>query len=135
LNIPTDAVVEELWRRGVLFWKLHAGQIKIYEKLLENENKLFVANCSRRWGKSYLMVLYALEQCLQKPNTKVRFGTAFLTDLEEFILPAFDLILQDCPEDIKPQYKVQKSKFVFSNGSEIKLFGVDKNPNAAVYVS
>lgn len=126
----SDIATDELWRRGCLFWKLHDAQLLIYENLLENTNRLYVGNCSRRFGKSFLMVLYSIERCLQKKNTKVRYGAAFQTDLKEFIIPAFDLILQDCPEDIKPQYKSNEAKYIFKNGSEIKLFGVDKNPNA-----
>ena len=124
-------VKHELWKRGVLSWKLHDAQKKIYKSLTNNTEKLYVANCSRRFGKSYLMVLFAIERCINNPNHKVRYGAAFQTDLEEFIRPAFDLILEDCPEHLKPVYKSQKAKYIFPNGSEIKLFGVDKNSNAA----
>lgn len=126
-----EQIIHELWRRGELSWKLHDAQIKIYESLKQSNEKLYVSNCSRRFGKSFLMVLYAIERALQYPNSTIRYGAAFQTDLEEYILPAFDLILSDCPEDVLPTYKAQKSKFIFSNGSEIKLFGVDKNPNSA----
>ena len=130
-DITVEQAIAALWSRGELSYKLHEAQLKIYEELYGASNKLYVANCSRRFGKSFLMVLYAIERALRKPKTRIRFGAAFQTDLTEYILPAFELILEDCPNDLKPVYRTQGSKYVFQNGSEIKLFGVDKNPNSA----
>jgi len=130
-DITVEEAIAALWFRGELSYKLHDAQIKIYKALYHSPEKLFVANCSRRFGKSFLMVLYAIERALRKPKTRIRFGAAFQTDLEEYILPAFELILEDCPSSLKPVYRAKGTKYVFQNGSEIKLFGVDKNPNSA----
>lgn len=67
---------------------------------------------------------------IAKPKSRIKYGTAFQTDLVEFILPTFEAILQDCPQGLRPKYKVQGSKWVFRNGSEIKLVGLDKSPNS-----
>jgi hypothetical protein len=123
------AIREELWRRGELGWKLHAGQLKIEQAFRSIAGKLFVGNCSRQFGKSFWAVTKAVELAIQKPRARIRYGAAFQTDLEEFILPAFDAVLQDCPEDIRPQFIAHKSKYVFKNGAEIKLVGLDRNPN------
>lgn len=108
----------------------HAGQKHINEVFKNVKTQLFVANISRQWGKSYWAVSKAIELCLQKPNARVKYGTAFQTDLVEFILPTFEAVLSTCPEVLKPKYKVQGSKWVFKNGSEIKLVGLDKSPNS-----
>jgi hypothetical protein len=118
-----------LWRRGILDWKLHAGQLKIREALKRSRGKLFVGNCARQFGKSTMMIAECLELAIQKPNARIKYGTAYLSDLEEFVLPNFDMLLSDCPSSVKPTYKSQKKKWVFPNGSEIKLVGLDKNPN------
>src|SRR5689334_9402216 len=119
----------ELWRRGVLRWKLHATQKKIYKAIDDSQKSLFVGLCSRQLGKSYLMVVRAIEQALRLPNARIKYGTAFLSDLQEFIIPTFNLILSDCPSWLAPKYNVQQSKFIFKNGSEIKLVGLDMKPN------
>src|SRR4051794_17546678 len=111
----------ELWRRGILSWKLHGTQKKIYRAIDSSPKSLFVALCSRQLGKSYLMVVRAIEQALRLPNARIKYGTAFLSDLQEFIIPTFNLILSDCPSGLIPKYNVQQSKFIFKNGSEIKL--------------
>lgn len=67
---------------------------------------------------------------LRKPKARIKYGTAFQTDLVEFIMPNFEAVLGDCPNSIMPKYKVQGSKWVFKNGSEIKLVGLDKQPNS-----
>jgi hypothetical protein len=115
-----------LWRRGELSWKLRAEQ-RQFKAHIENSNKqLIVGNISRRWGKSYTLVLFAIEQAI-KTKQRIRYAAAFKSDLEEFILPAFEQILDDCPGSIRPTYLASKQVWKFPNGSEIKLVGLDKN--------
>lgn len=121
---------QEKWYRSNLGYLLHSGQKIIDQKFQSITGQLFVGNISRQWGKSYWAVTKATEQCQKKPKSRVKYCTAFHTDLVEFILPTFDIVLADCPPALKPVYKVQGSKWVFPNGSEIKLIGLDKNPNA-----
>lgn len=125
----TELATRALWRRGILDWKLHAGQMKIRSALRASKGKLFVGNCSRQFGKSTTMASECLEFAIQNPRSRIKYGTAYLSDLTEFILPAFEMLLEDCPRSLKPIYRSQKSKWVFENGSEIKLVGLDKNPD------
>lgn len=117
------------WRKADLSFKLHAGQKIIKAALARSTGQLFVGNIARQFGKSYWAVTEAVSLALKKPRARIKYGTAFLTDLEEFILPTFEEVLLDCPDDLRPVYKVQGSKWVFHNGSEIKLVGLDKKPN------
>lgn len=119
-----------LWKRGNLRFKLHDGQVKVSEALRQSSEQLFVANISRQFGKSYWAVTLAIETAIKTPRARIKYGTAFQTDLLEFILPTFNEVLKDCPPDVAPKYKTQGSKWVFNNGAEIKLIGLDKNPNA-----
>lgn len=125
-----EHIIRERWLRGRLNYKLHEGQKQIEEKVESSKEQLFVGEIARQFGKSFWLVKKALEKAFQKPNAKVKYGTAFQTDLLEFILPAFATVMEDCPEDLKPVYKSQKSKFILPhNGSEIKLVGLDRKPN------
>lgn len=126
---PTEKQIDTFWRVGELIWKLHRGQLEIDLAYQESKGKLFVLDCSRQLGKSTWCVAKAIEVALKEPGSRIRYATAFLTDLEQFILPAFDLVFQDCPEDIRPQWSVQKSEFRFSNASKIRLVGLDRKPN------
>lgn len=44
-------------------------------------------------------------------------------------MPTFDAVMEDCPDDIRPRFRTTGSKFITHNASEIKLVGLDKNPN------
>ncbi len=116
-----------LWKRGDLSYKLRPEQLRLKGGLEAQAVQLAVYNISRRFGKTFTLVTYAIEQCLRYKQ-KIRYGCAFLTDLEEFILPAFEQILLDCPQKLRPQYKFTRKAWLFPNGSEIKLVGLDKAP-------
>lgn len=124
-----EANSEAYWRQGELTLKLHLGQAAIEFAYRQSAGKLFVGDCSRQIGKSHWLAKKSVEVAINKPKSKGRVGTAFLTDLEQFIMPAFDFILDDCPRDLMPQFKAQKSEYVFPNGSKIRLVGLDRKPN------
>lgn len=128
-SVTDHNLTRERWLRGRLDYKLHAGQKLIRAKYREIKTQLFVGECARQFGKSFLEVVEALEVAIKKPKAKIKIATAFHTDLVEFIIPAFDKVLEDCPDEQRPCYKSQKSKYVFHNGSEIKLIGLDRKPN------
>lgn len=127
-NITPKQAKDILWSRGNLSWKLHEGQKVIDRAFLQVSKKLFVGNCSRRYGKTYWAVVKAIETAI-KNKTKSIVATAFNTDLQEFILPAFDEVLKDCPKHLQPTYNRSNHKYTFKNGSTIKLVGLDRKPN------
>lgn len=132
---PTkNELLRERWKRGRLSYKLHSGQIlfrnKYNEEWQKSHNQLFVGECSRQFGKSFEQAVLHVETCIRKKNARTKYATAFLTDLVEFIIPNFNTVIEDCPQDLAPKYKTQGSKWVFPNGSEIKLVGLDKHPNS-----
>jgi hypothetical protein len=127
---PTqEEIIRERWLRGRLDYKLHVGQRKLKEKLESCRDQLFVNECARQFGKSYFWVTFALAFAHANPGVKIKYGTAFHSDLIEFIMPTFDAVMEDCPDNIRPKYRTTGSKFIAHNGSEIKLVGLDKNPN------
>ncbi len=119
----------EKWYRNDLTYMLHSGQRVLDAHFKSCAGQLFVANISRQFGKSFWAVKTAIELAQAKPRARIKYATALETDLVEFIQPAFEKVIEDCPESIKPKYKVQGAKWVFPNGSEIKLVGLDKKPN------
>jgi hypothetical protein len=125
--LTREQYIDAAWCAGELSWKLRPEQRRLKAELEKTNVQLGVFNISRRWGKTFTLVTYCLEQCL-RTKQKIRYGCAFLTDLEEFVLPAFALLLEDCPARVKPVYKAARKTWVFPNGSEIKLVGIDKNP-------
>jgi hypothetical protein len=127
VNEAIELAKRELWFRGDISWKLHSAQEHLDSVYRKVKGQLFVGNCSRQWGKSFWAVTKAIEVAINKPKSQIRYVSSFQSDLVDFIIPAFDKILEDCPRSIKGK-KVGKF-YVFPNGSRIKLVGLDKNPN------
>lgn len=124
-----DAIIQEFWYRNDLRYLLHSAQRKIDDTFQAIAGQLFVGNCARQFGKSFWAVTLAVQEAQSGPKKQIRYGAAFQTDLVEFIIPAFDKVLEDCPDDIEPVFLRGRNTYVFPNGSRIKLVGVDKNPN------
>ncbi len=127
MNGVSDTAVKLLWLRGNLSWKLHDAQKILDQVFREARGQLFVGNCSRQWGKSYWAVSLAIETAIKIPRAQIRYGAAFQTDLVEFIIPAFEKILDDAPTEVRPTKS--GNAYIFPNGSRIKLVGLDKKPN------
>ncbi len=117
------------WVTADLTHLLHEGQVKIQNTLSKSNHQLQVVLCARGFGKTYWGATLAVSQALKKPKSRIKIATEFQTDLESLILPNFDAVLEDCPKDLLPIWKASKSKFIFPNGSEIALIGLDRKPN------
>lgn len=114
-----------LWRMGILEWKLGMTQKKIYDFFNKRDEKTIVVNCSRRLGKSYLLTILAIEQCLKFPKSIVKMLQPEVKMIRTNIRPIMDEILDDCPTDLRPTFKTQDNIYFFPNGSEIHLAGTD----------
>lgn len=123
-------VTDELWRRGNLSFLLHKGQKSLYDLFYNSKHKKHVWLMSRRFGKTYALVLLAIEQCLKHPNSIVKFASPTKDQVEKNLRPLFREILENadapCPEELKPEWHKKDTIYYFFNGSEIQLAGTDK---------
>lgn len=118
---------EILWRQGVLDWKLSIPQKTIKQGILDDSNKISVVLCSRRLGKTFLMLTMSAEICIRKPYAVVKFAFPKGNMAKKMLMPVYRKVFEDCPEDIKPEYMVAEKVFRFPNGSEIQLAGTDND--------
>ncbi len=130
MTFTKKQISDEYWRRGNLSYLWHEGQKLINLAFTTALHQLFVCNVSRQFGKSYWAICIALMKAMSGRNLQIRYGTAFHKDLLTFIIPAFTKILSHCPAHLRPKYLRSGSKFVFPNGSEIHLVGLDQNPDS-----
>lgn len=127
------AVLKDLWSKGKLDYKFNKKYSYQKETYLHMKNSLenpdcsrYVVNIGRQWGKSSMVLIYALEYCIQHPKSIVRFISATQKQTDEIISVIFSTILEDCPENLKPHVQSQKGKFTFANSSMIHIAGGDK---------
>lgn len=128
-----EELTQEAWKRGNLAYKLYDYQVVLYEalwKAITNPSCVkYVLKCSRRWGKSTLLCLIAIEFCLRKPGAQLRFTAPTAKALKKITLPIFRMLCKDAPDQFKPVYKTMEQMWLFPNGSEIHMAGTD-NGNA-----
>ncbi len=120
-----DAIAE-LWARGELSWKCHSIQKEMRQIFYNSEdNSTLVWLLARQSGKSVLLASVALEQCLRQPNSIVKLLTDTKLHAQSIFDPIFKMLLEDCPEHLKPTYIESKFAYTFYNGSSIQLAGSD----------
>lgn len=118
----------------MLRYKLNPDQRVVYDAFRAwqadpKRGKYFGLDISRRWGKSFLMLLILLEDAIRGPKGK---RWAYFTDTErmagEITHPLLDQILADCPPELRPTWVSSKKRYIFPGGKMLEVFGLD-DPN------
>lgn len=124
-QITREKAIELLWQAGNLDWKLSSPQTIIKKGILDDSTKISVVMCARRLGKTYLMLTLAIEKCLQVPNAIVKVVFPRQKMAKKHIVPELKKILEDCPQNLKGEFKVADLEWVFPNNSRIQFAGCD----------
>ncbi len=114
-----------LWRRGTLHWKLDSSQKQLYNKFKRTDNKIVVWNCSRQIGKSYSLVILALEYCISNSNVQVKYCAGQAKSVIKIIKPTIRKLLEECPKDIRPKWNREGGVYTFPNGSLLYVEAID----------
>jgi len=129
-QIQKSDAIARLWQLGELRYKLYEPQIEIRDCILNAKSKKVVIKCSRRLGKSYALMCYAIERAVKNQNARIPFAAPTYKDLKNILIPIVRDIIKDCPTAYRPIFKAQDNSFYFpSSNSEIQLAGVN-NKNA-----
>lgn len=124
-EITKNQAVKELWRKGVLHWKLNSAQREMYDLYKTSEKRVITWLCSRRFGKSHSLAVTAIELCLAQPNTIVKYLCPTQKMIKTILHPIIRQITEDCPKEVKPTFMRNEGIYKFPNGSEIQLAGND----------
>lgn len=124
-KLTKKEIIAELWRRGSLSFLLDSSQKELYNLFYNSSHKVQTWLLARRSGKTYALCVLALEQCIKYPNSIVKFVSPTKTQVQNNVRPLFRSILENCPDDIKPEFKQKDYIYYFANGSEIQLAGTD----------
>lgn len=112
-------------RAGDLRHLLHADQLTVREHLLSCPAQIYVLEIARQWGKTWLLVTLAVEDCLRYPGCRVAYGSSTSKSLQEYIIPTIAAVTEDFPEDCRPVFDSYRNRWKFPNGSWISLFGCE----------
>lgn len=127
-------LIEAAWNYGVLEYKLRPCQEAPYRDIWNVINggvksTSYVINCSRRFGKSFILVLIAIEFALKFPNSQIRYAIPVAANYADMLMPSINLILEDAPLNLNIIHLKSEKRITFGNGSMIKFAGTD-NGNA-----
>lgn len=120
-----EDAIRDLWQMGNLRWKLDDTQKEIYNAVQSSDAQKFVINASRRLGKSFLLCLIAIEYAIKHPGSRICYAAPTAKAVKKIITPIFNIIMQDCPRELKPKWKAQDQIWEFNNTSEIHIAGTD----------
>ena len=124
-KIDQKLLKDALWRKGHLSWLLDSNQKSLYELFYNTDHRVQTWLLARRSGKSFALCALAIETCLRKQGSIVKFLAPTRVQVNLIIRPLMRKILESCPDDIKPEYKAKDNIFYFPNGSELQLSGTD----------
>lgn len=133
LDAGTRAVIKqqihtEAWFRGDLKYKLHATQRRIYDAFFSSSGRKYYLLCSRRLGKTYLLLTIAFEIAISKPGSRILFLAPTGKQAAEIASDTAAQILSDCPPHLLPKHNIQQKEFIFERPhgrSIIRLKGVN----------
>lgn len=111
---------EECWYRGDLRYicrprsqKLVYDQIKNWKTTNPDRLGPIILNAHRAFGKSFLLLLMAVERCIALPGQDVKFAAPTGKQCTDIATPLLRLILSKCPRKLLP-HKGQ-GKYTFHN--------------------
>lgn len=133
--------VEAVWRAGHLEYLLRPHQRAVYRQIKAElwadgftkrspRALRFVLEICRRWGKSFICALIALELCIQKPGAKVYWAAETSKQVRKILRTVLKPLLSRCPRDMLPRWDTVDSFYAFPNGSEIHIGGCEDEAKA-----
>lgn len=124
-TIKKEQAIRELWRRGILDYKRNPNQEIIRDFIRNDERDIITILASRRQGKSFELILEAVELCLHKKDAVVKYICPRLKMVATIVHPNMKSIIKDCPANMRPEWKENSKMYVFPNGSQIQFAGTD----------
>lgn len=124
-NTKIKLARDALWRKGTLSWKLDSLQQDMQKSFYDSQNKVTVWLASRRLGKSLLLSTLALEACIKKNNTIVKYLATTSKQAKEITDTILAKLIEDAPQALRPHFLVRENCWVFKNGSKIQFSGSD----------
>lgn len=117
--------IEALWQLGDLDYFLHEGQLDMRNGWHAHAGRRFVVCCSRRYGKSFWLVVEAVECAVNVDNAIVLIAAPTAKMVRTIVEPHMRRVLKDAPASMQPKYSRMEGVWRFPNGSEVRAAGCD----------
>jgi hypothetical protein len=135
-----EELLWKAWSAGELSWLLNKDQRVVHDQyraweLLDPTTqegdfpRCFVLDIGRRYGKTTLRLLTRVEDAIRNPGRLYRIASAYQKGVDEIVGDVSRFVFETCPEELRPRYLQSRQRYVFRNGSEIRLVGLDMHPD------
>lgn len=126
VDLSRSEVLDGVWRRGNLQWKLDSLQRSITYTVRINPgaNKICLLS-SRQIGKSYWAVAYAIEFLIKNPGKIARIIAPTRGACEDIVNDNLSLIIQDSPEGMIRRVR-SEMRWNLSNGSSLRIGALER---------
>lgn len=114
-----------LWKQKMVTWKLKPEQQCLVDSFKNRTADTLVWVLGRQWGKSFSIGAILIEECLNNPGLRVAYVCPQKAQARSVVEKNFNIILNDCPTDLRPKFDIQGSVWKFPNGSIIRVAGLD----------
>lgn len=116
-----------MWEEGFLkALLLREDQYDLYNLVTNQTNRRKVFHCSRRYGKTHVLISIVTILARQKKPILVRYAAQTQRAVEKIILPINRAVHQTCPKDLQFEWKDSKGVLTFPNQSEMHISGADE---------
>lgn len=121
------AIVDDNWRKGDLRGLLLDHQLPLYDLYYQSNRRKTVLHCSRRLGKSWVLLTICSEVARMIPHAEIKYGASTQKSVREIIHPLMREISLTAPISIRPVWSATEMAWIFpETGSQIKVSGLDE---------
>ncbi len=106
------SAIHEMFYKGNLSFLLHDTQIRIRDSIINSNEKEFCILCSRQLGKSFAVIIIALEFAAKNPGSIIRIFADTETQVIDIINDNLTVIEQLAPEGFIDRKKSDKRWFI-----------------------
>jgi len=124
-KVSKKDAIRQLWRTGNLDYKRRSNQILMRDHIKNAKKKIVPVLASRRNGKSFEILMQAIELCNTKKYAIVKYICPKLKMVKTIVNLNMRIILEDCPDELRPEWRENDKIWIFPNGSEIQFAGTD----------
>jgi len=132
VSLSRKDALHNAWSLGLLEYKLSSRplQVELYRLIRTAWSAgaaMYTLVCHRRYGKTWIELILALEECIRAPQTQVVYLTSTKEQATVIAVPLMEKLLDDCPKSLRPTYLKAQKAWRFKNGSWIRLFSSSKD--------
>ncbi len=104
-KVSKKDAIRQLWRTGNLDYKRRSNQILMRDHIKNAKKKIVPVLASRRNGKSFEILMQAIELCNTKKYAIVKYICPKLKMVKTIVNLNMRIILEDCPDELRPEWR------------------------------